>query len=299
MGELKRTIAYAHVRCMTTSELIEELAKYPLGDSIDACLSSLAERKLTKTDAIQLGMTIDAVLNNYEHHPAKYKKKIEGFVCKLINHLPAEYTDKYFSKFIGSTRRSGRNIAYRSLFTEDRMAEHLRKSRRNRALSLEEFTKLFSTYNKKRDSDALKVILINGQYLSLEQVLGIMDSIKDRYWTARLIEAAIANKVGIPSDFRDQFPFELTHAIGRLADKKFKDDLTYMFEANKTDIEFLSIYTLGKIRDKKGLKILEKYVKIGFQIKWQQQIISNYDKKVTADIDRSVTKLCLVKQITH
>jgi hypothetical protein len=250
--DLARTIEYAQVRCLTKPELIEELSKYQPGDFLDPYLVRLSELELNEIEINELVAAIDSILNDYENYSAKDKGKVESFVARLLDHLPDEHTAKYFDRFINSTRQSGRKIAYRSCI--------------NRALSFAESTKLLSAYNMKGELGALKVIITNSQYLSLKQIKNIMGSVEDKYWKARLIEMALKNEIGTSLDFRDEFPFELTHAIGRLSNAKYEDDLRYMFEANKEDIEFLSIYAyaLGKICDKTSLKILEKHVKRQF-----------------------------------
>lgn len=60
------------------------------------------------------------------------------------------------------------------------------------------------------------------------------------------------------------YPFEFVHAVGRIGNKKYIKMIKELFEENKNDFKFLSIYaySLGKLGAKKELNNLSKYIKI-------------------------------------
>ncbi len=119
----------------------------------------------------------------------------------------------------------------------------------------------------KKEEEALKAIVYSSVRLELENIIPILKKTDEEYWKARLIENLIINQQEEVSKIYTIYPFEFVHAVGRIGNKKYTSMIKELFEKNKNDLEFLSIYayTLGKLGAKNGLDNLSKYIASNFK----------------------------------
>lgn len=258
--QLEHTIEYAKFRCMPTYKLIQKLSEYKVGDFVDHYFGRLNEIKLSDNDYRLLINSIDTLISKYKNLSTKDKIKFENFIRRLIVYLPSNLTHQYFDIFINSTRKTGRKIAYKSI-----CSELLTKSQINFLLEI---------YLKKREEEALKVIIYSTVILDLEVVISILEKTDNEYWKARLIENLITNQQKEISKIYLIYPFEFVHAVGRIGNTKYLNMIKELFEKNKNDLEFLSIYayTLGKIGAEKDLEELSKYINVKFRSLYESKI---------------------------
>ena len=253
LKQLKHTIDYAKFRCISTSELIQGLSEYQVDTFVENYFSRLNELKLTAKDYTLLISSIDKLINKYTNLTTKDKIKFENFIRRLIVYLPSHLTHKYFDIFINSTRKTGRKIAYKSIC--------------NNLLTKTQINLLFELYLDKKEEEALKAIVYSSVRLELENIIPILKKTDEEYWKARLIENLIINQQEEVSKIYTIYPFEFVHAVGRIGNKKYTSMIKELFEKNKNDLEFLSIYayTLGKLGAKNGLDNLSKYIASNFK----------------------------------
>lgn len=247
--ELGQTIEYAKFRCLPTSKLIEELSNYQIDTFVENYFYRLNELKLTVKDCNLLIDSIDKLINKYTNLTTKDKIKFENFIRRLIVYLPSHLRHKYFDIFINSTRKSGRKIAYKSICKD--------------LLTKNQINLLLELYLKKREEEALKTIIYSSVKLDLEIIISILEKTNNKYWKARLIQNLILNEQNEVLEIYSMYPFEFVHAVGRIGNKKYIKVIKELFEENKNDFEFLSIYaySLGKLCAKKELNNLSKYIK--------------------------------------
>lgn len=205
--------------------------------------------KLTVKDCNLLINSIDKLINKYTNLTTKDKIKFENFIRRLIVYLPSHLRHKYFDIFINSTRKSGRKIAYKSICKD--------------LLTKNQINLLCEIYLKKREVEALKPIIYSSVKLDLEIIIHILEKTDDKYWKARLIQNFIINGQNEVLKISSMYPFEFVHAVGRTGNKKYIKVIIELFERNKDNLDFLSIYayTLGKLKAKKELNVLSKYIK--------------------------------------
>lgn len=121
---------------------------------------------------------------------------------------------------------------------------------------------LLELYLKKREEEALKTIIYSSVKLDLEIIISILEKTDNKYWKARLIQNLILNEQNEVLKIYSMYPFEFIHAVGRIGNKKYIKVIKELFEENKNDFDFLSIYaySLGKLCAKKELNNLSKYI---------------------------------------
>lgn len=253
LQQLEQTIEYAKFRCMPTSELIQKLSEYEAGDFTYNYFGRLNEIELSNDDYSLLIYSVDKLISKYKNLPTKDKTKFENFIRRLIVYLPSHLTHKYFDIFINSTRKTGRKIAYTSIC--------------NNLLTKTQINLLFELYLDKKEEEALKAIVYSSVRLELENIIPILEKTDEEYWKARLIENLIINQQEEVSKIYTMYPFEFVHAVGRIGNKKYISMIKELFEKNKNDLEFLSIYayTLGKLSAKNELDNLSKYIASNFK----------------------------------
>ncbi|MFA6196628.1 MAG: hypothetical protein WC656_08270 [Sulfurimonas sp.] len=253
LKQLEQTIEYAKFRCIPTSELIQKLSEYEAGNFVYDYIGRLNEIKLSNDDYILLIYSIDKLISKYKNLTAKDKTKFENFIRRLIVYLPSHLTHKYFDIFINSTRKTGRKIAYKSIC--------------NNLLTRTQINLLFELYLDKKEEEALKAIIYSSVRLELENIILILEKTDKEYWKARLIENFIINQQEEVSKIHTIYPFEFVHAVGRVGNKKYISMIKELFEKNKNDLEFLSIYAyaLGKLSAKSELDNLSKYIASNFK----------------------------------
>jgi len=246
--KLEQTIEYAKVRCLSTSELIKKLSQYEVGDFIENYLRRLSEINLSSIDYESLLNSIDILINKSKNLLAKDKTKFENLIRRIIVYIPSQFTHKYFDVFINSTRKSGRQIAYKSICND-----LITKKQKNSLLKL---------YLSKKEKESLKVIIFSSFKFDLQNIISILEKIDDKYWKARFIENLIINNQKEIFEIFEKYPFEFIYALGRISKKIHLDIIEKLFEENKSDLEFLSIYayTLGKLGAKNDLDNLSRYI---------------------------------------
>jgi hypothetical protein len=253
LQELEQTIEYAKFRCLPTSKLIEELSNYQIDTFVENYFYRLNELKLTDKDYYLLINSIDKLIDKHINVTTKDKIKFENFIRRLVVYLPSHLRHKYFDIFINSTRKSGRKIAYKSICKD--------------LLTKNQINLLLELCLKKREEEALKSIIYSSVRLELENIIPILEKTDEEYWKARLIENLIINQQEEVSKIYTMYPFEFVHAVGRISNKKYISMIKELFEKNKNDLEFLSIYayTLGKLSAKNEIDNLSKYIASNFK----------------------------------
>lgn len=100
LQQLEGTIEYAKFRCIPTSELIQKLSEYEVGDFTYDYFGRLNEIELSNDDYSLLIYSVDKLISKYKNLPTKDKTKFENFIRRLIVYLPSHLTHKYFDIFI-------------------------------------------------------------------------------------------------------------------------------------------------------------------------------------------------------
>lgn len=249
LQELEQTIEFAKFRCISTSKIIEELSNYQIDSFVENYFYRLNELKLTAKDCNLLIDSINKLIHKHTNLATKEKIKFENFIKRLIVYLPSHLRHKYFDIFINSTRKSGRKIAYKSICKD--------------LLTKNQINLLLEVYLERREEEALKSIIYSLVKLDLEIIISILEKTDNKYWKARLIQNLIVNEQNEVLQIYSMYPFEFVHAIGRTGNKKYIKMIKELFEENKNDFDFLSIYAyaLGKLGSKKELNNLSKYIK--------------------------------------
>jgi hypothetical protein len=93
--ELKRAIEYAHVRCLTTREVMDLICSADTNDHGIDYIKRLQELTLTDKhfEYIVTGMKDLAVRS--EHAPSKSKAKIDRILLRLVRLLPSELASHF------------------------------------------------------------------------------------------------------------------------------------------------------------------------------------------------------------
>jgi hypothetical protein len=248
VNQLRRTIRYAGLRCLSPEEIISKILDTTDEDDRSAYISRLLELRLNKPELNLLQRAMTTLIRRSENAPSALKRKLDRAVLRLVRMLPSRLATTFAGPYIGHRQKTRREWAYSAL----------RAKRIPRRMARE----LVSVFRRTGDQEALELIARNPKRVPEIDPEFLLMNIKERYWRGRAIEALLVHKPSAAFTLAGRYPFEFAHAVGRIGDKTFRVPLCDLLHANFGDLEFLSIYAyaLSKIGAKEELESLKTLV---------------------------------------
>lgn len=248
LGELDRTIQYAHLRCLSPDEIIDRIAKLDEGDDANDYVHRLSEMELADSELERLVDAMDSLAQRSENAFSKLKGKLDRTLLRLVRLLPSDLANRFAMPFVDHPRKARRQWAYSAL----------RKKQISQAIAV----KLLKVFHETGDQEALHLIARNPEHVPEIGADVLLENLDDEYWRARVVEALLLHDRQSALSLSRQYPFEFAHAAGRVEDTSLLGSLCELLDDNRDSLEFLSIYAyaLGKLRGKDQLESLEEFI---------------------------------------
>lgn len=248
LGELVGTIQYARLRCLSVEEIAFRISKLDEGDDTNDYVQRLSEMQLTDAENERLVDVMDLLAQRSEVAPSKLKAKLERTILRLARLLPPDIANRFAEPFVDHRRKARRQWAYSAL--------------REKQISQSIAVKLLKVFHETGDQVALQLIARNPQRVLEIGANVLLENLDEEYWRARVVEVLLIHDRQTALILSNQYPFEFAHAIGRIEDSSLLGPLLGLFDQNKHDIDFLSIYAyaLGKIQALDQLNFLDEFI---------------------------------------
>lgn len=249
LRELARTIRYACIRCLTPSEIIKLVCDLNEAGNLGDYIGRLLELGLTADQFECLARGMEELASRSESVPSSVRVKIDRTILRLVRILPSHLACRFAEPYVDHPRKARREWAYTAL--------------REKEVSLEIALKLVDIFKETQDQRALELIARNPKCVVEVGIVFLLKNIREEYWRARVLESALrydrANAVALSREY----PFEFTHAVGRLGDPALLSSLCPLLGLNAKDPKFLAIYAyaLGKIGARDELESLDRFVR--------------------------------------
>ena len=238
-------LSLARVRCMTFSELITCLDQIEQIEDAPHIIDRFCELELTPDQQSLLVPALKSLAERAESLPAKEKSRIERYLRRLLLQLAPESAAEVAGPFFAHKRRVRRQIAF-DVFRRTGVTPSLAED-------------LWTLYQERGDQEYLELIARTPTALMRLPVDKVLHEVEDEYWRARIIQATIERNANRAPNMAQAYPYEFVHAVGRTRDASFMPVLLGIFQGNRMDLEFLSIFTwcLGVLGARDHLHVVE------------------------------------------
>jgi len=259
LNQLQRTIEYAHLRCLSTIEIINKISDIDEKQDRSSCVTRLLELKLDESELILVERTMTKLAERSQEAPSTLRKKLDRVVLRLARMLPPELAAHFAGPHLDHRSKTRRVWAYSAL--------------RNTQIPRGMAEKLVNVFRRTGDQEALELIARNAERVPETDPEFLLANIAEKYWRARVIEGLLVHQRSVALALASRYPFEFAHAVGRTGDNTLRGPLRQLLQANSGDLEFLSIYAyaLGKIGAKGELQTLEKFISKNWACAFQQE----------------------------
>jgi hypothetical protein len=263
LNQLQRTIEYAHLRCLSPTEIINKISDIDEKQDRSSCVTRLLELKLDESELSLLERTMTKLAQRSQEAPSTLRKKLDRTVLRLVRMLPSELAARFATPHLDHRSKTRRAWAYSAL----------RKTQIPRGMA----EKLVNVFRRSGDQEALELIARNAERVLEIDPEFLLANIADRYWRGRVVEALLVHRRPAALRLASRYPFEFAHAAGRTGDETLRVHLRELWHANSGDTEFLSIYAyaLGKIGAKEELQTLKKFISQTWACTLQQEVSSS------------------------
>ncbi len=248
LEEIQRTIHFALVRCRSVDELIcsvPRLWENPLASEFAYRLSEL---ELSDEHVQRLLQALVKLAENSEGISGRERANADRILLRLTRALPLPAANELAELFLEHHRKPLRRIAYRVL--------------RNAGVTSQMALRLLDLFRRTGDEELLELIARTPEAVVAVEVKMLLQSLSDRYWRARVIEALLTRDQPSAVRYAREYPKEFVHAVGRVADSSLLHTVDSLFADNCNDTEFLSLFAwaLGKLGARERLDVLMLYV---------------------------------------
>jgi hypothetical protein len=248
LRKLDQTIQFARLRCLSPEEIIDRIAEREEGDDANAYVYRLSEVRLADDQIECLVDAMNRLARRSENAPSKLKARLDRTILRLVRLLPSDLANHFTEPFLDHPRKARREWVYSAL--------------REKHISQPVTVKLLEVFQKTGDQEALQLIARNPERVSEGWADFLLENLDEEYWRARVLEALLLHDRETALLLSHLYPIEFAHAVGRTEDQSLLDPLCELFDQNRDDLEFLSIYAyaLGKIGGEGQLQSLEEFV---------------------------------------
>ncbi|MEZ6072141.1 MAG: hypothetical protein R3C10_18265 [Pirellulales bacterium] len=232
VSELLDTISYAQFRCLSFNDLLERISstiEHP--DSMDY-VGRLSEFNLDSASIDQLVTMMRELATRSEKCSSDVRARVDRVVLRLVKLLPSSEAQHFVEPFVKHPRKSRRSWAYRGL--------------RNAKISSSMARTLVEAFYRSGDQEALTLIARQADAVLSVDANTLLVNLDEEYWRARVIEVLLTHDRRTAIALSDGYPYEFAHAVGRTEDKTLLQSVCKLFDANREDAEFLSIYAYAR-----------------------------------------------------
>lgn len=249
LHEVARTIRYARVRCLTPHEIIKLVCDPNEAENLGDYIGRLLELGLTVDQYEQLARGMEELASRSETVPSKVRVRIDRTILRLVRILPSHLACRFAERYVDHPRKARREWAYTAL----------REKEISSAIAL----KLVNIFKETEDQHALELVARNPKRVVEVGTVFLLKNMREEYWRARVLESALRYDRATAVALSQEYPFEFTHAVGRLGDPALLSSLRPVFELNAKDPKFLAIYAyaLGKTGARDQLDSLDRFVR--------------------------------------
>ena len=226
---IKGTLNIARVRCLSFDTLIDQLKNIIEIDN-PLIIDRLCELEFNSSQEKLLTRILNYLSTEGDKLPYKEKVRLDRYIRRLLKHISPAAAAIVAGEYFDHDRKGRRKIAY-EVFRHVGLTRELSK-------------RILEIYQKRKDQDYLELIArfpIGILDIDYRYVLAELES---KYWRARVIQSLLEKKVKDIQIIANKYPFEFVHAVGRTKDPVYLPIILSIFSDNKSDVEFLSIFTL-------------------------------------------------------
>ena len=246
--EIERTLEFARVRSMPFEVLIDNLQRIDEIDNPTLIIERFCEMDINQDQEKSLIPILKSFSNEADKRPSKEKAKLDRYLRRLLRQISPQSAALVAGEFFEHNRKARRQIAY-DVFKHVGLTPDLSK-------------KLIKLYQKHKDLNCLELIARHPSAIASVDHNYLLCELADEYWRARVIQALLEQNTQGLKTIAKQYPYEFVHAVGRTKDIAHLPEVLNLFKENRSDIEFLSIFTwcLGVLRANKHLKLIERAI---------------------------------------
>ena len=248
IAEIKLTLQLAEARSIPFETLLERLEKQDVNANIPIIIDRLCEIKISPKREATLIPVLTHIADETDRYKSREKAKWDSYIYRILKQISPQGATLIAEKFLEHPRKARRQIAI-DVF-------------KRVGLNIRVTNKLIELYKKDHEQSYLELIARYPKNLNNVDVNWLLSEIKAEYWRARVIEGIIKYYEKETIVMAKCYPFEFVHAVGRTRSQKYLKIILELYEDNKSDIEFISIFTwcLGVLRLKKYLYLAKEAI---------------------------------------
>jgi hypothetical protein len=246
IAEIERTIEFARVRSMPFRKLLDHLKRIGEVDNPALIIDRFCELEIGREQEKALIPILEHLSREADNRPAKKKSQLDRYLRRLLRQISPRAASLVAGEFFEDHRKARRQIAF-DVFRHIGLTPKLSR-------------KLIQLYQKHNDQGYLELIARHPSAITSVDHNHLLRELEDKYWRARVIQVLLEKNVQNLKTIAKQYPYEFVHAVGRTKNPALIPEILDLFKENKSDIEFLSIFTwcLGVLGADKHLKLIEQ-----------------------------------------
>jgi hypothetical protein len=246
IAEIERTLAFARVRSMPFEALLDQLKRIDEADNPSLIIDRFCEMDIDRDNEKSLIPILEYLSREADNRPSKEKARLDRYLRRLLRQISPRAASLVAGKFFEHHRKARRQIAY-DVFKRVGLTPELSK-------------KLIKLYQKHKYSVYLELIARHPSAVASVDHNYLLRELEDEYWRARVIQVLLERNTQGLKTIAMQYPYEFVHAVGRTKNLAYLPEILVLFNENRSDIEFLSIFTwcLGVLGAYKHLQLIEE-----------------------------------------
>lgn len=245
-ADLRRTLEIAKIRCMPFEVLLGHLKQIHVTENASLIIYRFCEIEINSSQETSLITILQDLFEEADKLPSKDKARLDRYLQRLLRKISPQAAALIAGRFFEHPRKVRRQIAY-NIF-------------RNAGLTPDLAHKLLKLYQEHKEQDYLELIARCPTVVGSLDVDYILSELKNEYWRTRLIQLLIEQNGQKVELIANRYPYEFVHAAGRTKDAKRLQLILNVFDGNKSDIKFLSIFAwcLGVLGAGEYLHLVEQ-----------------------------------------
>ncbi len=240
--ELESTFVRARVRVLRFSELVERIPGLLSDPDREEIIRRFREIEMNPTGGAVLLPAIQAFAEVSERLPSRDRARADAIVGRLSRTLPPPLGVPFALREVHHPRMKRREHAFKVLRDVDVPVDCLGD--------------LVAGFQQTSDQKFLQLIARKPVLVVASDAKYLLSNLDERYWRMRVIESLLRARVEGCEQFRDEYPYEFAHAVGRSHAFTYAANLHALLPAHEQDPEFVAIYTwaMGVLGDKEAIE---------------------------------------------
>ena len=235
LDAIEARLSLARIRRLPTVELIVRIPRLWEDPSSEDVIDRLHEVELDHSERKALAAALDSLAHAGDGLRASEKSRVDRMLARIVQGLPQELVERFAYLALEHPRKARRQLVYRVL--------------RRRRVTEDLAHRLLERFRIDPEQSYLELIARSPETVGRLDARHIMRLIDEHYWRMRVMEGLVLHNPEDAITLCAEFPREFAHAVGRCRAGQFLSRLELLYDKNKKDLEFLSLYcwALGEL----------------------------------------------------